>query len=96
LAEFAAMLKRCDVVVTNDSGPMHLAGAVGSKVVAIFGSTSPEATSPLGRHRIIWKKADCSPCFERECPIDFKCMTSITTDEVYSAVKDLLSQGDNK
>ncbi len=96
LAQFTAMLKRCDVVVTNDSGPMHLAGSVGAKVVAIFGSTSPDATSPTGKHRIIWKNTDCSPCFKRRCPTDFKCMKSITTDEVYSAVRDVLNIKDKK
>ena len=94
LAQFAAMLKRCDIVVTNDSGPMHLAGSVGAKVVAIFGSTSPGATSPTGEHELIWKNVDCSPCFKRKCPTDFRCMQSITTDEVYSAVKKMVKRGD--
>jgi heptosyltransferase II len=92
IGELAAMLKRCDVVVTNDSGPMHLAGAVGTKVVALFGSTNPLATSPSGECEIIWKKVDCSPCFKRKCPTDFECMKSISTEEVYSAVKRMLDR----
>jgi heptosyltransferase-2 len=96
LGELAAMLKRCDVAVTNDSGPMHLAGAVGAKVVAIFGSTNPEATSSSGNCDIIWKNVDCSPCFRRECRLDFKCMKSITTDEVYAAVKRILDRSNRE
>jgi heptosyltransferase-2 len=95
IGELAAMMKKCDAVVTNDSGPMHLAGAVGAKLIAIFGSTSPQATSPSGNYEIIWKNVDCSPCFRRECAQDFKCMKSITTDEVYDTVKRMLNRGRN-
>ena len=95
IAELSSMMKKCDVVVTNDSGPMHLAGAVGTKLVAIFGSTSPKATSPSGKYEIIWKNVDCSPCFKRQCRRNFKCMTSISADEVYDAVKRMLLQGAN-
>lgn len=95
IAELAAMMKKCDVVVTNDSGPMHLAGAVGTRLVAIFGSTSPKATSPSGKYEIIWKNVDCSPCFKRQCRQDFKCMTSILAEEVYEAVNRMLLKGGN-
>jgi heptosyltransferase-2 len=94
LGEFAALLAKCDVVVANDSGPMHLAGAVGAKVVAIFGSTSPRATSPSGQCRVIWKDIDCSPCFRRDCPHQYRCLELVSVDEVYSAVKEFLEHGD--
>jgi heptosyltransferase-2 len=82
LGRLAALMARCRVVITNDTGPMHLAGAVGAKVVALFGSTSPERTAPSGDVTIVKKDCDCAPCLRRECPTDFRCMTSITADEV--------------
>ncbi len=85
LSQLAALMARCRVVVTNDSGPMHLAGAVGANVVALFGSTSPERTSPAGRVTIMRHECDCAPCMQRECDRDFRCMTSITADEVFEA-----------
>jgi heptosyltransferase-2 len=69
---------------------MHLAAAVGTPVVALFGSTSPELTGPGlpggARHRLLRGEAPCSPCFRRECPIDFRCMTSISVERVVQAV----------
>jgi heptosyltransferase-2 len=82
IGRLAALMARCRVVITNDSGAMHLAGAVGTNVVAIFGSTSPERTSPAGAVTIIKKDCDCAPCLLRECPTDFRCMTSISADDV--------------
>ena len=88
--EFMGLLKLCRVLLTNDSGPMHLAAALGTPVVALFGSTSPELTSPglAGdpRHHILRHPTPCSPCFRRTCPIDFRCMTSITVDQVAAAL----------
>jgi heptosyltransferase-2 len=90
LAELAAGLKSCRVLLTNDSGPMHVAGAVGTTVVVPFGSTSPELTGPGlpgdPRHQLLRANVSCSPCFLRECPIDFRCMTGITVEEVSAAV----------
>lgn len=83
LGELAALMQRCAVVITNDTGPMHLAGAVGANIVALFGSTSPEATAPPGPVTIVRKPCDCSPCLRRECPTDFRCMRAITVDEVF-------------
>jgi len=84
LRELAAALKICDLVVTNDTGPMHLASAVGARVVAIFGSTSPELTGPIfsSRTRIIRHPVPCSPCFLRECPIDLRCLRGIAADQI--------------
>jgi lipopolysaccharide heptosyltransferase II len=90
LRELCAALKACAVVLTNDTGPMHVAAAVGTPVVVPFGSTSPRMTGPgLPRdpkHHLLTGDVPCSPCFRRECPIDFRCMTGITVDRVVAAV----------
>jgi heptosyltransferase II len=92
LRELAAVLKICDLVLTNDTGPMHLAAAVGAPVVAIFGSTSPELTGPVfsAHAKVVRRDAPCSPCFRRECPIDLRCLNGVETDEVVAAVQDCL------
>ena len=85
-----ALLKLCRVLLTNDSGPMHVAAALGTPVVVPFGSTSPELTGPGlpgdPRHRLLKSDAPCSPCFRRECPIDFRCMNGISVERVVEAV----------
>ena len=93
LRELAATLKVCDLVLTNDSGPMHLAAAVGASVVAIFGSTSPELTGPLfsTRARVVRGHPPCAPCFRRDCPIDLRCLQGIETDQVVAAALQLVS-----
>jgi lipopolysaccharide heptosyltransferase II len=92
LRELMALLKLCRVLLTNDSGPMHVAAALGTPVVVPFGSTSPELTGPglPGdlRHRLLKSDVPCSPCFRRECPIDFRCMTGIAVERVVNAVLD--------
>jgi heptosyltransferase II len=89
LRELMAIVAESDVLVTNDSGPMHIGYAVGTPLVAIFGSTSPEHTGPVGKTDIVIRKSiACSPCFERECKKNnLACMDLIISDEVYSAVK---------
>jgi heptosyltransferase-2 len=78
LRELAALLKTCRIVLTNDTGPMHLANAVGTPIVVPFGSTSSELTGPIfGNAEIVQTGVGCSPCFRRECPIDFRCMKNI-------------------
>jgi heptosyltransferase-2 len=88
------LLARCRALLTNDSGPMHLAAALGTPVVAIFGSTEPALTGPTaagdGPHVILRHQPLCSPCFLRECPIDFRCMKSVTVEEVVDAVRRVL------
>ena len=70
---------------------MHLAALLGVPVVAIFGSTEPALTSPLGDgHIIVRRHVECSPCFLRECPIDFRCMKEVTTQEVVNAMMSIL------
>jgi heptosyltransferase-2 len=90
LGDLCAALKLCRVLLTNDSGPMHVAAALGASVVVPFGSTSPELTGPGlpgdTRHRLLRANAPCSPCFLRECPIDFRCMTGIAVERVVQAV----------
>jgi lipopolysaccharide heptosyltransferase II len=90
LRELMALLKSCRALLTNDTGPMHVAAALGVPVVAIFGSTSPELTGPVSsnelRHSILKSNAPCSPCFLRECPIDFRCMNGIDVERVVRAV----------
>lgn len=82
----AAVLKRCAVFVTNDTGAMHVGAAVSVPVVAIFGPTDPKATSPVGGHLLLRQPVPCSPCHLRECPIDHRCMTGISVDDVFSSV----------
>ena len=85
-------LRECRLLLTNDTGTMHLATLLGVPVVAVFGSTEPRLTGPLGRgHRVIRHQVECSPCFLRECPIDFRCMKAITVEEVVAITTSLLS-----
>ena len=84
LRQLLALMARCRLIVTNDSGPMHLAAALGIPLVAIFGSTDERATGPVGsRVRIIKRGVECSPCGRRVCPIDFRCMADLSVEEVY-------------
>ncbi|MBE0543324.1 MAG: lipopolysaccharide heptosyltransferase II [Verrucomicrobia bacterium] len=95
LRELMALLKLCRVLLTNDTGPMHVAAALGTPVVVPFGSTSPELTGPGlpgdPRHRLLKSDVPCSPCFLRECPIDFRCMNGISIERVVQAVLDALA-----
>jgi lipopolysaccharide heptosyltransferase II len=92
LDELMDELSGCDVLLTNDTGTMHLAAFLGVPTVAIFGSTEPALTAPLGDfHEILRHKVDCSPCFRRECPIDFRCMTRIEPSEAAAALRRVLA-----
>jgi lipopolysaccharide heptosyltransferase II len=90
LRELMALFNSCRVLLTNDTGPMHVAAALGTPVVVPFGSTSPELTGPGlpgdPRHGLLKSDAPCSPCFRRTCPIDFRCMTGISVERVVEAV----------
>jgi heptosyltransferase II len=83
LGQLMALIASCRLFITNDSGPMHLAAALDVPQVAIFGSTSDAATGPLSANAtVVRTPVDCSPCFRRECPIDLRCMTRVTVDQV--------------
>lgn len=93
LEELIAELRRCSLLLTNDTGTMHLAALLGVPVVAVFGSTEPRLTGPLGnRHIVLRHHVECSPCFLRECPIDFRCMKAVSADDVASAVLSMLGR----
>ena len=84
----------CDVFIGNDSGAMHVAGAVGMPVVAIFGPTDPYGTAPVtNRLSIVRNAPSCSPCFLRHCPVDHRCMTRIEVDAVLDAARKWIKHG---
>ena len=97
LEELAGELRECALLLTNDTGTMHLAALLGIPVVSIFGSTEPRLTGPLGTgHTVLRHQVECSPCFLRECPIDFRCMKAVTVDEVVASVSFLLKNWENR
>jgi lipopolysaccharide heptosyltransferase II len=90
-------LHDCRLLLTNDTGTMHLAALLGIPAVAIFGSTEPRLTGPLGNgHIILRHHVECSPCFLRECPIDFRCMKAVGVEEVADAVLSILRNQSGK
>jgi heptosyltransferase II len=82
----SGLLASCDVFVSNDSGAMHLAAAVGVPVAAIFGPTNERVTAPLGDHDVIIHQVFCRPCMLRDCPIDHRCMRRVSADTVFDTV----------
>ncbi len=95
LPTLMGIISRCQLMVGNDSGPMHLAAALGVPQVAIFGSTDEKATGPFNpRAVVLHKHVECSPCLLRECPIDLRCFDRIQVDEVMDASMGLLNQTD--
>lgn len=95
LRELIILISECDAFVTNDSGPMHISYAVGTPLVAIFGSTDPELTGPVGDgNEVIKCDLSCSPCFERRCKYnDMRCMYAITSEDVYHGIKKIIPDG---
>ncbi|TKB69998.1 MAG: lipopolysaccharide heptosyltransferase II [Nitrospira sp.] len=92
IRELMAVVKRCRLLITNDTGPMHIAAACGVPVVAVFGPTDSQTTAPYGQDRsIVRETVDCAPCLLRECPIDHRCMTRIPVDRVYEVAVQQLS-----
>jgi len=92
LSDLAGVLSRLSLLVTNDSGPMHVAAAFGVPVVAVFGPTDSRETGPVGdAHRIVREPVHCSPCKLRECPIDHRCMTRIGVDRVIAEAQGMLA-----
>jgi heptosyltransferase-2 len=97
LREFIDLTAACRAVITNDSGAMHIASALGVPTVSVFGATDHIGTGPTGPlARIVRHAVDCSPyphpCLLRECPIDHRCMNAVTADEVARTALDLLKQ----
>ena len=91
LAGLVGVLKCLRLLLTNDSGPMHLAAALGTPLVAVFGSTDWTETAPVaGRAVIVREDVHCSPCLLRDCPIDHRCMTRVGVDRVVEAALSLL------
>ena len=97
LGDAIALIARCDLFVTNDSGLMHVAGALGVPTVAIFGSTNPKTTYPLGERTVLIRRpVDCSPCLKQECPTDFRCMDLVGVDEVLKHSIRLLEEAERR
>lgn len=96
LRELCVGLKFCNLVLTNDTGPMHVTAALGTPVVVPFGSTSFKLTGPglpgNSDHALLKSNAPCAPCFLRECPIDFRCMRSIEVERVVDACLKILQR----
>jgi heptosyltransferase-2 len=91
LGEFMAALVTARLVICNDSGAMHLASALGVPTMTVFGSTEPALTGPMGaRIRVLRHHVPCSPCFLRECPIDFSCMKGISAEAAILAAETML------
>lgn len=91
LRQLAGILARCSAFVSNDSGAMHLAAAVGVPVTAVFGPTDERVTAPLGDHDVILQKVFCRPCMLRDCPIDHRCMKRISSDQVFDSLASRLA-----
>jgi heptosyltransferase-2 len=92
LSSLVGVLSKLRLLLTNDSGPMHLAAALGTPLVAVFGSTDASETAPVGgRARLVREEVACAPCLLRECPIDHRCMTRIDADRVARAAIGLVN-----
>ena len=92
LETLIGVLAESSLMITNDSGPMHIAAALGIPTVAIFGPTDEINTGPYGpRTRVVKHAVECSPCLLRDCPIDHRCMNAVTVDEVCRAAKELVN-----
>ncbi|MCX7766181.1 MAG: lipopolysaccharide heptosyltransferase II, partial [Candidatus Sumerlaeia bacterium] len=93
LRQLIALLSMLDIYITNDSGAMHIAAALDTPIVAIFGSTDWITTAPYSRRAIIVRKdTECAPCLLRECPTDHRCMTAIEVRDVITAVEEQLEK----
>jgi heptosyltransferase-2 len=95
--QLAAAISHCSIILTNDSGPLHLAAALAVPSVAIFGPTDPGRTVIPGATRVMRKEIGCGPCYQKECPLGHhRCMSEITVDEVYAAAVGLFSEIDGR
>ncbi len=93
LSELAALLQKAHLAVTTDTGPMHLAAALGTPVAALFGPTAPWRTGPFGEgHEVVRLALDCSPCFRRQCP-EPRCLMDLPVSAAQAAVEKILLNG---
>lgn len=93
LTELASLLRRCALLLTNDTGTMHLASALGIPCIALFGPTDPHRTGPLGLgHQVLHDPPACSPCRYRNCPIDHRCMQALDVERVVAAAEAVLTR----
>jgi heptosyltransferase-2 len=91
LGQFIDLAARCELFLTNDSGAMHIASALGVPTIAVFGATDDDATGPTGpRAHVVRQPVECSPCLLRECPIDHRCMSRVSADRVVKEALALL------
>ena len=91
LGELMGLVGSLSILISNDSGPMHVASALGVPTVAVFGPTDERETGPLSpRARVVRQHVECSPCLLKECPIDHRCMDRVTVEDVYGASAELL------
>ena len=96
LKELAYFYSRCTLLITTDTGPMHMAAAMGCPVVALFGPTAPSRTGPYGKgHKVIRADVECSPCFKKRCD-HTKCMEAITVEKVFEGVKEVIIERSDK
>jgi heptosyltransferase II len=97
LQEAIYLISRCRLFISNDSGLMHVAGALNIPTIAIFGSTNPKTTAPLGDQSVVVRReVFCSPCLKKTCPTDFRCMDLITVDDVFNTANNLLKNNPDK
>jgi heptosyltransferase II len=97
LREAIYLISQCHLFISNDSGLMHIAGALNIPTIALFGSTNPATTAPVGNRSIIVRKeVSCSPCLKKTCPTDFRCMKQIFVEDVFTAAQKLLQNGRSK
>ncbi|MDD5543406.1 MAG: lipopolysaccharide heptosyltransferase II [Acidobacteriia bacterium] len=93
LAESMGILSLCHLLITNDTGPAHVAAALDRPTLTICGPTDPWATSPISsQSHIIWNQVSCAPCLLRDCPLDHRCMKAVSVDKVYEKAAELLKE----
>jgi heptosyltransferase-2 len=93
LEELMGILGALSIFVTNDSGPMHVAAALGTPTVAVFGPTDERETGPMGQaSKVVRKEVDCSPCLFKECPTDHRCMHTVDVEDVVQSASELLGK----
>jgi len=97
LLEAIYLISQCRLFISNDSGLMHIAGALNIPTIAIFGSTNPITTSPVGNKSIIIRKeVSCSPCLKKTCPTDFRCMSMISVEDIVQVAQNLMRLAENE